>query len=173
MKIKTLSLTLIMVIGLFLISVHVLASGFPLSISDNSIQKGLDYLESIQQPDGSAGTYSDTGWVVIALAATGVVFANSEVSQANPIPNHQLRQMMAGMRYRCESVVLYPMAKAEHSMAVAPVAQKRGWPFRHKATAPRITAARPTHRNWCASSWVQDSNLRGTRAAGSENRNWR
>ena len=71
MKIKASSVTLTLVFGLYFISVPVLASGFPLSISDNSIQKGLDYLESIQQPEGSVGTYSDTGWVVMALAAAG------------------------------------------------------------------------------------------------------
>jgi iron complex transport system substrate-binding protein len=47
------------------------ASGFPLNSTDPIITNSVEYLESIQSIDGSIGSYSDTAWAIMAIAATG------------------------------------------------------------------------------------------------------
>ena len=50
----------------------VLAAGtYPLASSSGVIQDALDYLESEQAADGSIGSYADSGWACIAIAAAG------------------------------------------------------------------------------------------------------
>ncbi len=50
----------------------VLAAGtYPLASSSSVIQDALDYLESEQAADGSIGSYTDSGWACIAIAAAG------------------------------------------------------------------------------------------------------
>jgi len=71
MKTRILPSTLLTCLFMLLFSMPVLSAGFPVPVSDSSIQKGLEYLEGVQNHDGSVGTYSDTGWVINALAAAG------------------------------------------------------------------------------------------------------
>ena len=44
---------------------------YPLAPSSNAIQNALAYLESRQAGDGSIGSYADSGWACIAIAAAG------------------------------------------------------------------------------------------------------
>jgi len=46
-------------------------SSYPLQPGDPVIVKALDYLQSIQAADGSIGSYSDSAWAVMAIAAAG------------------------------------------------------------------------------------------------------
>ena len=46
-------------------------SSFPLTTDDQEIQDALGYLRSIQAADGSIGSYSDSAWAVMAIAAAG------------------------------------------------------------------------------------------------------
>ncbi|MFW6056335.1 MAG: hypothetical protein ACOC9B_03405 [Chloroflexota bacterium] len=47
------------------------AGTYPLASSSDVIQDALDFLESQQASDGSIGSYTDSGWACIAIAAAG------------------------------------------------------------------------------------------------------
>ncbi len=47
------------------------ATSYPLKPGDDVIQDALDYLASQQAGDGSIGSYSDSAWACIAIAAAG------------------------------------------------------------------------------------------------------
>jgi len=47
------------------------ASGYPLSASDVAIQDALDYLREKQSPDGAIGSFADSAFVCMAIAAAG------------------------------------------------------------------------------------------------------
>jgi hypothetical protein len=47
------------------------ATSYPLNSGDEVIQDALDYLASQQAGDGSIGSYSDSAWACIAIAAAG------------------------------------------------------------------------------------------------------
>jgi len=61
-----------LVLATMLSAVPISAAGFPLSGSSPEIEKAVSYLESIQNEDGSVGSYSDSAWVAIALSAAGI-----------------------------------------------------------------------------------------------------
>jgi iron complex transport system substrate-binding protein len=44
---------------------------YPLQVDDAEITSALDYLRGIQAADGSIGSYSDSAWAVMAIAAAG------------------------------------------------------------------------------------------------------
>ncbi len=46
-------------------------SNYPLQPDDAEIDSALDYLRGIQAADGSIGSYSDSAWAVMAIAAAG------------------------------------------------------------------------------------------------------
>ncbi len=46
-------------------------SGYPLRVEDAEIASALDYLRGIQAADGSIGSYTDTAWAIMAIAAAG------------------------------------------------------------------------------------------------------
>jgi hypothetical protein len=55
-----------------LLAVPVVANGtYPYSASDDEVADALDYLRGEQISDGSIGTFLDSAWVVMAIAAAG------------------------------------------------------------------------------------------------------
>jgi len=55
-----------------LIAAPVLAyAPYPLQTTDTEIVEALDYLRGVQEADGSIGSYSDSAWVVLTIAAAG------------------------------------------------------------------------------------------------------
>ncbi|MFA5451395.1 MAG: prenyltransferase/squalene oxidase repeat-containing protein [Dehalococcoidales bacterium] len=67
-KTRLISICLILTISLVLSSC---SSGYPFKGTDKPIKKALSYLSEMQATDGSIGSYSDTAWAVMALAACG------------------------------------------------------------------------------------------------------
>jgi len=69
-KLKLLFIGLTMTLCCFTVPLH--AAGFPFSGASPEIETAVNYLKSIQKADGSVGSYSDSGWVTIALSAAGI-----------------------------------------------------------------------------------------------------
>lgn len=63
---------IVVVLGLVLSATPLLAvTSYPLQPGDPAIEDALDYLASQQAGDGSIGSYSDSAWACIAIAAAG------------------------------------------------------------------------------------------------------
>ena len=51
----------------------VAAESFPMDKDDPEIVSALQYLRSMQAADGSVGSYGDSAWVVMAIAAAKMI----------------------------------------------------------------------------------------------------
>jgi len=59
-------------LGVLVSTIPLSAAGFPFSGSSPEIDRAVSYLSSIQNEDGSVGSYSDSAWVAIALSTAGI-----------------------------------------------------------------------------------------------------
>ncbi|MCK9357899.1 MAG: hypothetical protein M0R22_12255, partial [Dehalococcoidia bacterium] len=63
---------IVVVLSLVLSATPLLAAtSYPLPPGDPAIEDALDYLASQQAPDGGIGSYADSAWACIAIAAAG------------------------------------------------------------------------------------------------------
>ena len=70
----TVLLSLLLVISIALATIVTPAAAYaeyPLHAGDAEIAGALDYLRGIQAADGSIGSYSDSAWAIMAIAAAG------------------------------------------------------------------------------------------------------
>ncbi|MFA7178833.1 MAG: prenyltransferase/squalene oxidase repeat-containing protein [Dehalococcoidales bacterium] len=90
---RKLSLTLSSLILSISLTVTSCSTNYPLKGTDETISKALEYLAEAQASDGSIGSYSDTGWAVMALSAAGkdpAHFGSSSPVEFLRQNNHQL-----------------------------------------------------------------------------------